>query len=67
MTTKPTRRDLLLVIGELQGIIGEISGAYLNDRGPDRAQLVMDAVSRGERLCIQARSFDPPITGRWPR
>jgi hypothetical protein len=65
--SKPTRRDLLLVIGELQDLIGHIGACYGNDRGPDRAQLVQDNVERGMRLCILARSFDPPLSGRWPR
>jgi hypothetical protein len=70
MTTKqrkPTRRDLLLVIGELQDIIGHIGSSYDNDRGPDRAQLVRDGVERGLKLCFLARSYDPPLSGSWPR
>lgn len=65
--SKPTRRDLLLVIGELQDLIGHIGSSYNNDRGPERAQLVQDAVARGMSLCILARSFDPPLSGHWPR
>lgn len=64
---KPTRRDLLLVIGELQDVIGDIGSSYGNDRGPDRAQLVQDGVERGMRLYILARSYDPPLSGKWPK
>lgn len=66
---RPTRRDLLLVIGELQNVIGKISEGA-NDRNPSRAEDIADTVARGMRLCIEARSFDPPISGGsrggWP-
>lgn len=63
---KPTRHDLLLVIGELQDIIGSLGATYLNDRGPERAEPIQDLVKRGMDLCVQARSYDPPLTGCWP-
>jgi hypothetical protein len=62
---KPTRRDLLLVIGELQEIIGNIGSAYGNDRAADRAGPMQRLVAEGMRLCIAARSADPPLEGRW--
>jgi hypothetical protein len=64
---KPTRRDLLLVIGELQDIIGAIGGSAMNDRQRERAESISLLVSRGMTLCIQATRFDPPLTGKWPR
>lgn len=65
--TRPTRRDLLLVIGELQNIIGAMGAAYGNDRAVDRAELIQALERRGMDLCVIARSFDPPISGTWPR
>lgn len=62
LRTKPTRRDLLLVIGHLQDIIGEIRGAA-GDRNPDRAADIARLTMQGHKLCIEARSFDPPIEG----
>lgn len=66
---KPTRRDLLLVIGELQDLIGHIGGVAMNDAPSvrERAKPIQDAVAKGMDLCIKARSFDPPLTGTWPR
>lgn len=64
---KPTRRDLLYVIGELQDIIGAIGGAAMNDRAKERAQTIQDLVKRGMDLAILARSYDPPLFGQWPR
>jgi hypothetical protein len=58
---------LLLVIGELQDIIGAIGASALNDRQPERAASIQDLVSRGMALCLQATSHDPPLTGKWPR
>lgn len=67
---KPTRRDLLLVIGELQNLVGKMSSAYGNDRAECRASQVNRAAEKALTLCIDARSFDPPIQGGsrngWP-
>lgn len=64
---RPTRRDLLLVIGELLDIIGGLVGTYLDDRAVERSQPIQDLGARGMKLCIDARSFDPPLRGKWPR
>ncbi len=60
---RPTRRDLLIVIGRLQNAIGDLSTAYENDRAPDRAGKIQQLVAQAHRLCIEVRSFDPPIEG----
>jgi hypothetical protein len=67
VATRPTRRDLLLVIGELQDIIGAMGSTYANDRAVDRAEPIQVLEKRGMELCVLARSFDPPISGAWPR
>ena len=60
--SRPTRRDLLLIVGHLQEIIGDIRGAA-GDRNPDRAADIERLTMQGHLLCIEARSFDPPIEG----
>ena len=35
MKRKPTRRDLLIVIGRLQDLIGKATAAHGNDRDPN--------------------------------
>ena len=62
---RPTRRDLLLVIGELQDLFGRLAAAA-GDRNPNRAQDLSDATKEGLDLCILARSFDDPLEGTWP-
>ena len=62
---RPTRRDLLLVVGELQDIIGEIGAVYANDRSAERAKPIQDLVRRGMDLCIRATAHDPPLSGKW--
>jgi hypothetical protein len=57
---KPTRRDLLKVLTELQGLIGEAMGAHDNDRDPDAQLKVRQPLEKGFALCIQAQSYDPP-------
>lgn len=61
ITTKPSRKDLLLVIGHLQGLVGDALAAYRNDRDPNRYGNVCSPLQEAEDLCIQARSFDPAI------
>jgi hypothetical protein len=66
---RPTRRDLLLVIGELQTLVGQTISAY-SDRNPERARDIANFTGRAHDLCVEARSFDPPIEGGsrrgWP-
>lgn len=66
---EPTRRDLLLVIGELQNIIGNLK-ACDHDRNPRRQDDKDPLFAAAETLCIDARSFDPPVEGGsrrgWP-
>ena len=62
---KPTRRDLLIVIGRLQRLIGFAKGAN-NDRNQNRFAHVDVALAVAHDLCIDARSFDPPVEGRSP-
>ena len=58
---KPTRRELLKVLAELQGLIGEAMGAHDNDRDPDAQLKVRRPLEKGFDLCIQAQSYDPPL------
>lgn len=67
MIKKPTRRDLLLVVGQLQDIIGRIGASAMDDKQRERAATVQAAVEEGMELCILARGFDPPLSGTWPR
>lgn len=62
---KPTRRDLLVVIGRIQGLIGSISGTA-HDRNPNRAAQLDSLCRYGVKLAIDARSYDnDAATGPW--
>ena len=69
MRRKPTRRDLLVIIGRLQVLVGQAAMAYGNDRGTDRATQVFEPLREAENLCIAARGQDPPIdpSGPWAK
>lgn len=60
ITKKPSRRELLKVVSELQDLIGDAIGAHANDRDPDAFVKVQTPLESALELCIQARSFDPP-------
>lgn len=60
VTRKPTRKDLLRLVTELQDLIGEALAAHDNDRDPDSQLKVRTPLAKGFDLCVQARSFDPP-------
>ncbi len=57
---RPSRVDLLLVIGDLQGLVGDLAAAA-NDRNPNRARDIAELSARAHSLCVEARSFDPPV------
>ena len=56
---RPTRRDLLIVIGRLQGLIGH-AAACCNDRNDNRAADLAATFNYALNLCIDVRSYDPP-------
>lgn len=60
VSRKPTRKDLLRVVSELQDLIGEAMAAHDNDRDPDSQLKVRTPLAKGFDLCVQARKFDPP-------
>lgn len=60
MKRKPTRRDLLIVIGRLQDKIGRAM-AEDNDRNPNRAAQVQGVLTEAFDLCNEARAQDPSI------
>jgi len=57
---KPTRRDLLIVIGRLQSKIGEARSVN-NDRNPNKQAETDGTLQEALDLCILARSSDDPI------
>jgi hypothetical protein len=63
---KPTRRDLLIVVGRLQGLVGHALSRN-HDRNPNRQAEVDGTLHEAVRLCIVARSYDPPLkdSGPW--
>ncbi|AMR77980.1 hypothetical protein [Cupriavidus nantongensis] len=57
---KPTRRELLQVITELQDLIGKAMARHGNDRDRDGYEMRQKYLEQAHELCIEARSFDPP-------
>lgn len=60
ITKKPTRKDLLEVVTELQRLVGTAMSQHGNDRDPSGFEKGQRALQQAHELCIQARSFDPP-------
>lgn len=60
ITTKPTRAQLLDVIGELQSLVGNAKNAFHNDRVPNRVDGVVLPLEQAFELCVASLSFDPP-------
>ena len=61
---KPTRRDLLVVIGRLQGLIGDINANVWNDQDQHSLEAVDKAIKEAFSLCVESRGWDPPIGNR---
>lgn len=58
--SKPNRKELVQVIGQLQNLIGLAKSAAWNDRDPNRMVNIQAPLSEGLDLCVDALSFDPP-------
>jgi hypothetical protein len=58
-TKKPTGKQLLETLTELQDLFGELRIAF-TDRNPNRESEVNALIERGFDLCDYARAFDPP-------
>lgn len=58
----------MLVLGELQTLVGKALAGYQNDRTADRSAVVVPPLEQAHQLCVDARSFDPPTDaeGPWP-
>ena len=67
MKRRPTRRDLLIVIGRLQNLIGLALIGAMNDRDPEQMDKTLGPLNIASALCIESRSQDPPLedTGPW--
>lgn len=61
MTRRPTRRDLLVVIGVLQDTIGRAHGYHGNDRDPNGFERGQRLLNKAHDLCIRALGQDSPI------
>jgi len=61
---RPTRRDLLVVVGQLQDAIGRLSAVTNNDRSPTRADDLKPLFAAAFDLCVAATAHDPPLTAR---
>ena len=59
---RPTRTDLLAIIGTLQTVFGKIDSAA-GDRNSNRAAHIAAMTKFGHQLCVDARSFDSPEAG----
>ncbi len=61
---KPSRRDLLIVVEQLQNMIGEADGLRQNDRDQNAYSCEGVVLRKAHDLCIDARSFDDPVEGK---
>lgn len=57
---KPTRRDLLIIVGRLQDLIGDAVAAN-GDRNINREEDLQNIFKRAHKLCVEVRSYDKPI------
>lgn len=60
ITKKPTRKELINIIFELQGLVGSAHQRHANDRDPMGFEIGQKKLEEALELCIQATSFDPP-------
>jgi len=63
---RPNRRDLAVVIGRLQDLIGCAKSFHDNDREPDGFEIGQKLLQEAFELCIEALCYDPPRPPRGP-
>ncbi len=66
--TKPTRRDLIVVLTRLQNLIGRAMAAVHNDQIEDHTAAIFDPLNLAHELCIEACGYDAsvaPTVGPW--
>jgi len=63
MRRRPTKRDLLVIVGVLQDAIGQARGDN-HDRNPNRFEDVDGTLAAAFDLCVAARSGYPAIEDR---
>lgn len=61
--TKPTRQDLLRVLGRLQTLVGNAIGTAHNDRAPNRLANLVVVLEEAHNLCIDAQGYEDPVIG----
>ncbi len=59
VSKKPTRKDLLRIIGKLQNALGAAQNYHGNDRDPNGFERGQKLLEGSFQLCIRARTFDP--------
>lgn len=52
---KPSRKEVMAVISEIQGLIGTAIAAYQNDRDPMRADKVINTLEKAFDMAIRIR------------
>lgn len=60
ITKRPSRKTLLAVIYELQGLVGGAHACHGNDRSRTGFEDGQKKLEEAHELCIQATAFDPP-------
>ena len=64
MTRKRARgnaRKIIVLVGDIQDLIGEAQGAYLNDRASDRAAKVLNALETAFGKCLEITGMYEPV------
>lgn len=61
---KPTRRQLLAYLAEIQNAIGDAGCYSLDDTNPNRGAALANALRRAHKLCVEAQTHDRPVTIR---
>jgi hypothetical protein len=60
ITKKPSRKELLRVISELQRLVGSAHHLHANDLNRIGFEDGQKKLEEAHELCIQATAFDPP-------
>jgi len=64
---RPTRRDFLLIVGELQNLLGKAINQAHDDRNPNRVVDITNTLKKGFKLAFDSLQFDDSMDGKKSR
>ena len=64
MKARGNVKKILLMVGEIQDLVGDARGLHWNDRDDNAFALAQNKLEQALNLCVEATSMYDPIDGK---